>query len=37
MIIAPPLVITRAQVDELMEKARKALDETLSKASQLAG
>jgi putrescine aminotransferase len=37
MIIAPPLVITRTQVDELMEKARKALDETLSKASQLAG
>jgi putrescine aminotransferase len=29
MIIAPPLVITHAQVDELLFKARKALDMTL--------
>ena len=26
MIIAPPLVITHAQIDELVEKARKSLD-----------
>lgn len=32
MIIAPPLVMTRAQVDELIEKARKSLDMTLEKA-----
>ena len=29
MIIAPPLVITHAQIDELIEKARKSLDMTL--------
>jgi len=29
MIIAPPLVMTRTQVDELIEKARKSLDMTL--------
>ncbi|MBM0107868.1 aspartate aminotransferase family protein [Steroidobacter sp. S1-65] len=29
MIIAPPLVITHAQIDELVEKARLALDQTL--------
>jgi putrescine aminotransferase len=28
MIIAPPLVITREQVDELVDKARRALDQT---------
>ena len=28
MIIAPPLVITHAQIDELIDKARKALDQT---------
>jgi putrescine aminotransferase len=28
MIIAPPLVITHAQIDELVEKARAALDQT---------
>lgn len=28
MIIAPPLVMTRAQVDELVSKARQALDDT---------
>jgi putrescine aminotransferase len=37
MIIAPPLVMTRANVDELVEKARRSLDETLQKASHLAG
>jgi putrescine aminotransferase len=30
MIIAPPLVITRAEVDELVTKARKCLDLTLA-------
>jgi putrescine aminotransferase len=29
MIIAPPLVISLAEVDELVEKARKCLDLTL--------
>jgi putrescine aminotransferase len=28
MIVAPPLVITHAQIDELVEKARLALDRT---------
>jgi putrescine aminotransferase len=28
MIVAPPLVITHAQIDELVEKARAALDQT---------
>jgi putrescine aminotransferase len=28
MLLSPPLVITRAQVDELFDKAWKALDET---------
>ena len=30
MIIAPPLVITREQIDELVDKARQALDHTLA-------
>lgn len=30
MIIAPPLVISREQIDELVDKARKALDDTLA-------
>ena len=29
MIIAPPLVISRGEIDELVEKARKCLDLTL--------
>jgi putrescine aminotransferase len=28
MVLSPPLILTRVQVDELTEKARKALDET---------
>lgn len=28
MVLSPPLIITRAQVDELIEKARQALNET---------
>ena len=34
MIIAPPLVITHSQVDELIDKARKSLDMTLDKIRQ---
>ena len=34
MIIAPPLVITPAQIDELIEKARKSLDMTLDELSR---
>jgi len=30
MIIAPPLIMTHAQVDELLEKARRSLDMTLA-------
>jgi putrescine aminotransferase len=29
MIIAPSLVITKAEIDELLDKARKCLDLTL--------
>lgn len=32
MIIAPPLVMTRNQVDELVDKSRKSLDMTLEEA-----
>jgi putrescine---pyruvate transaminase len=28
MVLSPPLIITKAQVEEIIEKARKALDET---------
>lgn len=31
MIVAPPLVITTGQIDELIEKARRALDLTVSR------
>jgi putrescine aminotransferase len=31
MIVAPPLVITRAQLDELAEKIRRCLDLTLER------
>jgi putrescine aminotransferase len=30
MIIAPPLVISRSQIDELVDKAGKSLDATLA-------
>ena len=32
MIIAPPLVITHAQIDELIDKARQSLDMTLRRS-----
>jgi putrescine aminotransferase len=35
MIIAPPLVITRPQIDELVDKARKSLDMTLAEVRKL--
>jgi putrescine aminotransferase len=28
MVLAPPLVITKDQIDELIERARQALDRT---------
>jgi putrescine aminotransferase len=31
MVIAPPLVITREQIDELVERARGVLDETMGR------
>jgi putrescine aminotransferase len=34
MIIAPPLVITRAQIDEMIALIRHALDLTLAEAQQ---
>jgi putrescine aminotransferase len=33
MIISPPLVMSRAQIDELVHLARAALDQTLSRTS----
>jgi putrescine---pyruvate transaminase len=35
MIVAPPLVMTRDQVDELIDKARKSLDMTLQEGRRL--
>jgi putrescine aminotransferase len=34
MIIAPPLVITRAQIDEMIELIRRCLDLTLEEVSR---
>jgi putrescine---pyruvate transaminase len=34
MIIAPPLVITRAQIDEMMALVRRCLDLTLADAQR---
>jgi putrescine aminotransferase len=28
MVISPPLVITKTEIDELIEKAKKTLDDT---------
>jgi putrescine aminotransferase len=36
MIISPPLVITREQIDELIDKARRCLDETQQALQSLA-
>jgi len=33
MIVAPPLVITRAQIDEMMTLIRRCLDLTLADAT----
>jgi putrescine aminotransferase len=37
MIIAPPLVITRAQIDEMVALIRRCLDLTLADAGAMAG
>lgn len=37
MIVAPPLVITRAQIDEMMALIRRCLDLTLADARRLGG
>jgi putrescine aminotransferase len=34
MIVAPPLVITRAQIDEMMSLIRRCLDLTLADATR---
>ena len=34
MIISPPLVITKAEIDTLIERARLALDLTLEKIKE---
>jgi putrescine aminotransferase len=34
MIVAPPLVITRAQIDEMMALIRRCLDLTLDEATR---
>ena len=34
MIVSPPLVITRAQLDELVDKARRTLDQTARKMAE---
>lgn len=34
MVIAPPLVITRDEIDSFISRARRALDETLAEASR---
>lgn len=36
MIVAPPLVISHDQIDELIDKARKALDQTHAEVQRLA-
>jgi putrescine aminotransferase len=35
MLIAPPLIISRAEVDELVDKARTSLDQTLAEIERL--
>jgi putrescine aminotransferase len=34
MICSPPLIITRAEIDEFIDKAKIALDNTLADVSQ---
>jgi putrescine aminotransferase len=34
MICSPPLIITRDEIDEFIEKAKLALDKTLADVSQ---
>ena len=37
MVLSPPLVISRAEIDEVVEKARLALDETMDAIARPAG
>ena len=37
MVLSPPLVITRAEIDEIIEKARQALDETMDAIARPGG
>jgi putrescine aminotransferase len=34
MIIAPPLVITHAEIDQMIERIKKSLDDTLAGLKQ---
>ena len=29
MVLSPPLIVTEAQIDEIVDKARRSLDQTL--------
>jgi len=31
MIVSPPLVLTRAEIDQLIDRASRSLDQTLAK------
>ena len=37
MVLSPPLVITRSEIDEVVEKARRSLDETLDAVARPGG
>ena len=37
MVLSPPLVITREEIDEVVEKARRALDETMDAIARPGG
>jgi putrescine---pyruvate transaminase len=36
MVLSPPLIVTEAQIDEIVEKARLSLDQTLVALPQAA-
>jgi putrescine aminotransferase len=36
MVLSPPLIVTEAQIDEIVDKARRSLDETLVALRQAA-
>ena len=37
MVLSPPLIVTEAQIDEIVDKARRSLDETLARGRAAAG